>query len=255
MIHPLRFLYALARWVGRRLPTDWIEGLVLTAINAKADRLTPAEGLRFLFRLDNRLYEYQSRLAKAYGQGEHPKHRLTRYHDFFVAHAKRDERILDVGCGQGHLAFALASRAGALVTGIDLSLENIERAKLLFSHPNLTFLAGDALNALPSGPFDTVVLSNVLEHLPQRPEFLRRLMATTGARRVLLRVPMFERDWRVPLKQELGMEWRADPTHETEHTHLAFVEDLAAASLAIIQEEIRWGEIWAVAVPSDQALS
>ncbi|MBF0166130.1 MAG: class I SAM-dependent methyltransferase [Alphaproteobacteria bacterium] len=255
MIHPLRLLYALARIAGRRLPTEWVEGLALTAINAKANRLTPAEGLRFLFRLDNRLYEYQSRLAKDYGHGDHPKHRLTNYHDFFVSHAIQDEHILDVGCGQGQLAFALASRAGAVVTGIDLSLENIERAKALFSHPNLTFVTGDALTALPSGRFDTVVLSNVLEHLPQRPEFLLRLLAMTGARRILLRVPMFERDWRVPLKQELGIEWRTDPTHETEHTHQAFVEDLADASLAIVQEEIRWGEIWAVAAPLNQAPS
>ncbi|MBF0353684.1 MAG: class I SAM-dependent methyltransferase [Alphaproteobacteria bacterium] len=248
MVHPLRLFYALARVMGGNLPTAWLEGLILTAINAKVGKLSAFEGLRFLFRLDNRLYEFQSRLAKDYGQGEHPKHRLTRYHDFFVTRLRQGERVLDVGCGQGQLAYAMASQASALVTGIDLRPDNIDVANARFSHPRLSFTVGDAQgDGLPSGQFDTVVLSNVLEHLPERPIFLRRLLAFTGAHRALLRVPMFERDWRIPLKQELGIDWRADPTHEIEHTRDSFVEEVEAAGLTITEELIRWGEIWVAA--------
>jgi SAM-dependent methyltransferase len=247
MIHPLRLVYALARSLGRRLPTTWVEGVILTAANAKASALSPRDGLEFLFRLDNRLYESQSRLAKELGGGEHPKHRLTRYHDFFVERISPGERVLDVGCGQGQLAAALAKRAGAKVTGIDLSPENIELAKQRHAHPNLVFTAGDALLALPGGPFDSVVLSNVLEHLPDRSEFLRRLVAATGAQRLLIRVPLFEREWRIALKRELGIEWRTDPTHETEHRYEEFMQEIKAAGLELLEEKIRWGEIWAVA--------
>lgn len=53
------------------------------------------------------------------------------------------------------------------------------------------------------------------------------------------------------LKRELGVEWRLDPTHETEYTLESFAEELAAASLRITHQEVRWGEIWAEAIPDD----
>jgi hypothetical protein len=45
------------------------------------------------------------------------------------------------------------------------------------SHPRVEYLLGDALISLPPEGFDVVIISNVLEHLPERPEFLRKLMA------------------------------------------------------------------------------
>ena len=92
--------------------------------------------------------------------------------------------------------------------------------------------------------FDTVVLSNVLEHLPERAAFLRSVRMRVHPRRFLLRVPLFERDWRVPLKKELGIEWRLDLTHETEYTEEAFRNELEQAGLHITELHIRWGEIW-----------
>ena len=35
----------------------------------------------------------------SHGQGEHPKHKLTRYHDFFIEHIADGAHVLDVGCG------------------------------------------------------------------------------------------------------------------------------------------------------------
>jgi hypothetical protein len=101
--------------------------------------------------------------------------------------------------------------------------------------------------SLPCGEkFDLIVLSNVLEHLENRPQFLRKLCDTFSPSRILLRVPMFERDWRVPLKQELGMDYRLDSTHFTEYTPESFSDEISAAGLLIIHQEVRWGEIWAV---------
>ena len=67
---------------------------------------------------------------------------------------------------------------------------------------------------------------------------------------ILIRVPLFERDWRVPLKQELGVEWRLDPTHEIEYTIESFAEEIAEAGLTVSLQEIRWGEIWAEVSPA-----
>jgi hypothetical protein len=68
--------------------------------------------------------------------------------------------------------------------------------------------------------------------------------------RILIRVPLFERDWRVPLKKELGVEWRLDDTHETEYTLESFASEMQEAGLAVKHLEVRWGEIWVELFPS-----
>jgi hypothetical protein len=72
---------------------------------------------------------------------------------------------------------------------------------------------------------------------------------TVRPSRVLLRVPVFERDWRVPLKEELGLDYRLDPTHCTEYTLESFSKEMNDARFAVTHQEVRWGEIWAEAVP------
>jgi SAM-dependent methyltransferase len=107
------------------------------------------------------------------------------------------------------------------------------------------YLLGDALISLPPEGFDVVIISNVLEHLPERPEFLRKLMAAARPSRLLISVPPFERDWQVPRRRELGLEWRSDKTHETEYTLETFTQEMTDSNLVISHVEIRWGEIWA----------
>lgn len=156
---------------------------------------------------------------------------------------------MDIGCGNGALAYDIAVKAGACVLGIDLDAEKISAAQARFQHVRLEFRVGNALLDLPDDSFDVAVLSNILEHLSERPGFLRHLQKNARPKRILIRVPLFERDWRVPLKRELGVEWRLDPTHETEYTLESFAEETKAANLKIIHQEVRWGEIWAEAVP------
>ena len=226
-----------------------LEALVYALVARRAGNLAPDEALRLLFRLDHRLYVLQGQLAVAYDGGIHTKHRHMRYHDFFVGRIHAGEHVLDIGCGLGALAYDVAEKAGAYVVGVDLSPDNIAQARDRYAHPGVEYRIGDALQELPDGPFDAVILSNILEHLPQRPAFLRRVQDVARPSRFLIRVPLFERDWRVPLKRELGVEWRLDPTHETEYTLESFVEEMAAARLRISHQEVRWGEIWAEVVP------
>ena len=77
------------------------------------------------------------------------------------------------------------------------------------------------------------------------PGFLQRLVETTDARRLLIRVPMFTRDWTVPLRRELGLPYYSDPTHETEYTHESFAVEMKDAGLKIDYLQVIWGEIWA----------
>lgn len=238
-----RFLRKLASHVSQRVDAN-LDRLTWRLISRQASRKPPADALRFLFNLEARMYSLEGRQAVAYDGGIHTKHRHTNYHDFFVERLQPGERVLDIGCGNGFLACDMAAKGGGHVTGIELNAENVATARQKFSHPNVQFIHGDALKDLPAGAYDTVVLSNVLEHLPGRVDFLRNIRERLRPARFLLRVPLFERDWRVPLKKELGLEWRLDATHETEYTQEQFACELACADLYITDFQIRWGEIW-----------
>jgi 2-polyprenyl-3-methyl-5-hydroxy-6-metoxy-1,4-benzoquinol methylase len=205
--------------------------------------------MRVLLRADDFLTKCINRLAIEYDGGVHVKHRLMKYHDFFVERISPGERVLDVGCGYGAVAYSVASRAGAVVVGIDLRAENIVKARQLFQHPNLSFLQGDVLQGLPKESFDVIMLSNILEHIEQRVEFLTIVHERLSPQRCLIRVPMFNRDWRVPLREELAMSYFSDPTHYTEYTQESFEKEIRAAGLTITHLQINWGEIWAEVRP------
>jgi len=71
--------------------------------------------------------------------------------------------ILDVGCGEGHLARALVER-GAHVWGIDAAPHMIELAQAKEGAARITYTVGDMTTALPydSRRFDLVVCNLVL---------------------------------------------------------------------------------------------
>jgi len=76
------------------------------------------------------------------------------------------ERILDIGCGTGHLTHDIAS-AGTQVVGIDSSAEMIEQARR--NYPDLNFRLGDAKTFRDSAPFDAV-FSNAALHWVKPPD-------------------------------------------------------------------------------------
>ena len=211
-----------------------------------AARRSRRQALIELFQTDDHLNSCLDATAMRYGDGVHPKHRLTRYHDFFAGKLTRGETVLDIGCGYGAVADSMA-QAGAVVTGIDVNPENIRQAQRLYRHPNLTFLTVDATRELPRGSWQTVVLSNVLEHIEDRVKFLASIQSSVKPRRWLIRVPMENRHWHVPLRRELGLPWHSDPTHCVEYTRDSFEAEMKAAGLSVNSMEICWGEIWAEA--------
>lgn len=239
-----KLFYRLLSIVSRLLKPVEVERLVDKLVNRLSAKLPAEDALRFLFRLDATTYSLEGQLARKYDGTFHTKHRHTSYHEFFIQRVKPGERILDVGCGAGAVDFDLVSRAGVIVDGVDLDEGKIEKAKQNFSHPNLNFSVHDALTLQPKQNYDIVILSNVLEHLNGRPEFLKRIQIVSGAKRLLIRVPLFERDWRVPLRKELGVEWRLDLDHKTEFTLESFGEEIEAADMKIDHLEVHWGEIW-----------
>jgi 2-polyprenyl-3-methyl-5-hydroxy-6-metoxy-1,4-benzoquinol methylase len=204
----------------------------------------PNSGIRRLISLHDDLAEYLDQTAIRYEKGIHPKHRLTDYHQFFVERLEQGDSVLDIGCGYGAVAFSMA-KAGALVTGIDIDGNNIHEAKKRYRHENLKFLLGDITEDILNDHFDVVVMSNVLEHIEDRIALLKMIQNKIHPKRYLIRVPMINRHWLVPLKKELEMPYFSDPTHYTEYTIESFRAEMASAGLSIRHKEIKWGEIWA----------
>jgi 2-polyprenyl-6-hydroxyphenyl methylase / 3-demethylubiquinone-9 3-methyltransferase len=100
-----------------------------------------------------------------------PLHLLNPVRARFVAERATlaGARALDVGCGGGLLAEALA-RAGAKVTAIDLAPGMIEVARLHAMEQKLDIdyrvVAAEAIAAAQPGGFDVVTCMEMLEHVP-----------------------------------------------------------------------------------------
>jgi ubiquinone/menaquinone biosynthesis C-methylase UbiE len=231
------------------IPTKVIVYNIKAILWGKSENLKPDEALQFLFEVEKDLYYLEGRNALRYGNGVHPKHRMTNYHRFFIDNIESGAMVLDIGCGNGALAYDVSkSVEGVKLVAIDLSEINIEIARKSFSAPNIDFIVGNAAKNLPSRNFDVVILSNVLEHIEKRVELLINIKAKCKPRKLLIRVPMFDRDWRVPLKKEVGVDYRLDETHFIEYTFSEFKKEISAGGFKVRDYKINWGEIWAVVV-------
>jgi SAM-dependent methyltransferase len=201
--------------------------------------------LRLLCHQHNSSYHWFSFFAA--GQGPHPKHTITNYHQFFIDAINSSDQVIDLGCGHGELAYDLAKKARS-VTGLDLSHQSITKAKQSYHLPNLHFSVGDITQPPEQNHYDVAVLSNVLEHIEHRIALLKVIQ--TYADTVLIRVPMLTRDWITVYKEQNGFEYRLDDTHYIEYSVETFRSETFAAGLSISAWHIAFGELYAVCHPA-----
>jgi cyclopropane-fatty-acyl-phospholipid synthase len=76
-----------------------------------------------------------------------------------------EQNVLDLGCGWGQLAEAVAAKSGAKVTGINLSPGQINYALKHRSAHRVEFLLADYEEFTPSLSFDCVYSIGMLEHV------------------------------------------------------------------------------------------
>ncbi|MBR6444291.1 MAG: methyltransferase domain-containing protein, partial [Firmicutes bacterium] len=71
-------------------------------------------------------------------------------------------KVLEIGCGEGDTAQHLKDKYGFEVTGMDISLDMVDRAKK--AHPGIEFMYGDGeiLDSFMSFTFDGIVMECVL---------------------------------------------------------------------------------------------
>jgi len=115
---------------------------------------------------------------------------LDRFFDAVAAELKplAGGRALEFGCGEGFFLEKLRARGVVFadLLGIDLREAALQEARR--RNPECRFACADLLAWAPPEPFDVVIASEVLEHLPRPEVFLERLVALSR-QWLLLTVP------------------------------------------------------------------
>ena len=128
-----------------------------------------------------------------------------------------DERVLDVGCGDGRISAAIAARLPrGSVLGVDASQHMVDFAAATFppaSHANLRFAVADAAALALPAEFDRAVSFNALHWVHDLAAALRGLLAALvpGGRAVLRFVPAGNRRSLEDVIEDTSAapEWRA----------------------------------------------
>lgn len=184
-------------------------------------------------------------------EGIHPKHKIQNYHQFFLDNISPDDCVLDIGSGNGAVAFSVASKAKK-VAGIDILRNNIILSKKKYHKDNIEFVEGDATTFNFKEIFDVIMLSNVLEHIEDRISFLKKIKKL--APKILIRVPLITRDWISVWKKDNGFKYKLDNTHFIEYTKENFQEEMEKSGLKIDNFHIEFGELYAIISNQDEKI-
>jgi trans-aconitate methyltransferase len=126
-------------------------------------------------------FDYNQIWEKVYGDSkdEGPVHRHMHRILRRILKDLDYEKVLDVGCGEGHnLPLLAQGRSLSAYTGIDISTHALEKAK--GAVPFGSFHHLDIQQAHLDGSWDLVYCSLILEHLPDDVAALDNMRAMTG---------------------------------------------------------------------------
>lgn len=203
-----------------------------------------------ILKMHSLTYVLAGKFAIVLNNGVHPKHRIMQYKEWFKGNINENWVVLDVGCNTGLMAEIMSDKS-KFIYGIEINCKHIEEAKEKRQKKNIEYICADATeyDYAPLKAIDCITLSNVLEHIENRVEFLQKLSAQVkwnSKKRFLIRVPMIDREWITVYKKEMDVDYRLDPTHFTEYTYVEFQEELQEANIVIETFEIKFGEIYAI---------
>jgi SAM-dependent methyltransferase len=148
---------------------------------------------------------------------ERARHARRYFYDYLTrvlqARIPPGQRVLDVGCGSGHLLAALKPSVGV---GVDLAPSAVAAARRAYPGQNLHFFEGDGADARllsqVGGPFDAVVMVNVVTHLSDVQRTLEALRAVCHPRTRVF-IYSYSRLWQPVLRlaELLGLKHRPPP--------------------------------------------
>jgi SAM-dependent methyltransferase len=148
---------------------------------------------------------------------EASRRRHRYYYDYlsglFEARIPEGQRVLDLGCGTGDLLAALKPSFGV---GIDVASRAVEAARQNQSATSLQFFEGDAadrrLLGQLKGPFDVILLINVVTHLTDVQKTLESLHPLCHSRTRVF-IYSYSRLWQPLLRlgEIAGLKYRQPP--------------------------------------------
>lgn len=99
---------------------------------------------------------------------------------FLLPHLRKDQKLLDIGCGPGSITIGLADYVAHAV-GVDYSDEVLQEARAAaVGKDNLEFLEASVYSLpFPDNSFDVVWTHQVLQHLPDPRGALREMLRVT----------------------------------------------------------------------------
>ncbi len=118
-------------------------------------------------------------------------YRQNQVKEFLTAHHLKGKKILDVGCGDGHL-LGILQQEGAVGIGVDASEHSLEIAREHGYTAHFGYVQRGI--AVQDGPFDGFVCYDVIEHVPDIKDFLQGIAYNLAPGGVgLLETPSFEK--------------------------------------------------------------
>ena len=203
-------------------------------------------------KIHNLSYKLSAIFSTILNDGKHPKHDIIQYEKWFSHHVEKHDIVLDIGSNTGLMVDFLSKKV-EYVYGIEINENLCSEAQLLIQKPNVEFICFDATiyDYSKCRNITVVTLSNVLEHIEVRVEFLKKIIKkipwkNESYKKILIRVPMVDRDWITVYKKQIGVEYRLDKTHYTEYTYLQFKDELSKSNIEIISYDVKFGELYAV---------
>jgi ubiquinone/menaquinone biosynthesis C-methylase UbiE len=165
---------------------------------------------------------------------------LTEKVDF--AKPQATDLLLDVACGPGAFALALAPRV-RFARGVDLTHEMIRRARAFQAEKqisNAAFICGDAEQLpFPDGAFDLVSCQCAMHHMPKPHVVLREMVRVAKSEgRLLLIDPLGpESDSKYELYNRI--EQVRDPSHTNTVRLTSFLRMFEEEGLEVLRQSLR----------------
>lgn len=130
-------------------------------------------------------------------------------------------KVLDIGCGNGNVALALKDKVRREVTGIEFDRKKAAEAALKLDN----VIVGDIETLelkFDRGYFDCIIFGDVLEHLRNPLETLKRVLGHLGDNgRVIISIPNI-RHVKILFDLAIRGEWRYESFGILDEGHLRF---------------------------------
>lgn len=156
---------------------------------------------------------------------------------FILDFIEPEHNVLDLGCGNGEIAYLIAGKAKKVV-GIDHNQVKLNGAQKNYSRENLSFLCMDVIEYLKNTDetFDVLILSHILEHIDEPEDFLEKFKGFF--RYIYIEVPDFDATILNHYRQDFDLELiHTDNDHVREFDRYELQELFGQCRLKVLRSE------------------